>query len=369
MSREFEAYQSQRFFGSLSGVRCFSILAVMWHHSGHPDSPAISTRGFLGVDMFFVLSGFLIVTLLLREKQRTGGISLVEFYIRRTLRIFPIYYGVLLVLAGAYWFFKRDDPDTVVYFTLLPFHLAYLTNWTVATAANLGITWSLAAEEQFYLVWPVLEKLVKRKWMFAIIGLVFVVNQLINFDLLDPLFARLYGMEEAPDLEILDATFTPICLGVALAHLLHRPGAFDFLYRCLGRRWTPVALLVTLLAAINYLPGDISGWPRLVIQLLMFVWLGSLLVREDHALRGFLTLRPIERLGEISYGMYLYHLWAFYIASAVNDSIGWKTFPALFVTGLLVTVAISELSFRFYETPILKQKDGLIRRWRNRKAA
>jgi peptidoglycan/LPS O-acetylase OafA/YrhL len=95
-------YRTTKHFASLDGVRCCCILAVIWHHCPHPPSPAnVLERGFLGVDMFFVLSGFLIVTLLLRERDRSGRINLKNFYVRRTLRIFPIDDLQLFVLALA----------------------------------------------------------------------------------------------------------------------------------------------------------------------------------------------------------------------------------------------------------------------------
>ncbi|MGB2610895.1 MAG: acyltransferase, partial [Isosphaeraceae bacterium] len=97
-----EQYLGTRTFASLNGVRGLCILSVLWHHAPGGLHALILERGFLGVDMFFVLSGFLIVTLLLRERDRTGSISLKKFYARRTLRIFPIYYLVLFTLLLFY---------------------------------------------------------------------------------------------------------------------------------------------------------------------------------------------------------------------------------------------------------------------------
>lgn len=90
----------QRTFGSLDGLRAISIIGVVWHHTGADTGLRGMTRGFLGVDLFFVISGFLIVSLLLRERRRTGAISLRAFYARRLLRIFPLYYGVLGTLTA-----------------------------------------------------------------------------------------------------------------------------------------------------------------------------------------------------------------------------------------------------------------------------
>src|SRR2546421_12834986 len=86
-------YLAAKYFPSLDGLRAISILAVIWYHV--PELRPIWATGFLGVHLFFVISGFLITTLLLREKAATGSISLKKFYIRRTLRIFPAYYLTL----------------------------------------------------------------------------------------------------------------------------------------------------------------------------------------------------------------------------------------------------------------------------------
>src|ERR1700724_4707970 len=102
-TRAYREFRKTTGFGSLDGLRAFSILAVIWHHAGTANNSwRLLDRGFLGVDLFFVISGFLIVTLLLREQSSIGEISLKKFYIRRTLRIFPLYYGVILFLAVIY---------------------------------------------------------------------------------------------------------------------------------------------------------------------------------------------------------------------------------------------------------------------------
>ena len=97
--RSHAAFLARRNFRSLDGLRCLAIVTVVWHHAhgGYAALPA-TRHGFLGVDLFFVISGFLITTLLLRERARTGAISLKNFYARRTLRIFPLYYFVLAAL-------------------------------------------------------------------------------------------------------------------------------------------------------------------------------------------------------------------------------------------------------------------------------
>lgn len=138
---DYAAYRTRRTFGSLDGFRCMSILAVLWHHSrGDVEFGRMGLRGFLGVDMFFVLSGFLIVTLLLREHSRNGEISLKAFYARRTLRIMPLYYGLILGSTVLFLGFRPDGQTAQGLRESLPFLLTYTTNW-VEIDIFLGITW------------------------------------------------------------------------------------------------------------------------------------------------------------------------------------------------------------------------------------
>lgn len=344
-------------FASLDGVRCASILAVLWHHSDHAFAGgAWAGRGFLGVDMFFVLSGFLIVTLLLRERDRSGAISLRAFYVRRTLRIFPIYYGLLGAMTLAYAIGKPGDPDTGVLLVRLPIYLLYLGNFLSVHAHNLGPTWSLASEEQFYLLWPAIERIVKGRAIYVLLGVVILANQAVSFGLVDPIIDAIYGGPPHP--EVFDVTFTPIALGVLLAHALHDPRSFARLGAVLGHRWAFAAASSSLIILVAFAPADISGWPRLLIQLAMAALLGSLVVREDRPITRVLGWGPIARIGAVSYGMYLFHLFVRHGALTVMSSAGLDGIHGLdFILTAAGTYAVAELSYRFYEKRFLALKE------------
>ncbi|MEL7482937.1 MAG: acyltransferase [Planctomycetota bacterium] len=354
-----ERYLSTRYFASLDGLRCLCILAVLWHHSPRPETGLrLEALGFLGVGMFFVLSGYLITTLLLRERDNTGDISLKDFYARRTIRIFPIYYLLLAALAVYYTFIERGTATASGFFHDLPYFLTYTSNWVHVEAPNQEILWSLATEEQFYILWPLIEKVLRPKWALGVLFGIIGVSQLVNFGVTDTRTAQWFG-DGFNRLSIMDATFTPIALGVLLAHGLHHKATFDFFYRLLAAKWTPIALLAGFLTYLEFTPQDISGLPRLIIHLAMTLLLASIVVREGHWLRRPLTLWPIKRIGVISYGMYLYHMWCFHFvregfrATGLNyDTIVWL-FP---LVGLLVTYVVAEASFRLVETPILRLK-------------
>lgn len=349
------AYRARARFGSLDGVRCLSILAVIWHHTtpGLPGWP-ITHNGFLGVDMFFVLSGFLIVTLLLRERDDTGRISLPAFYMRRTLRIFPVYYGLLLALAAAFFFLRPDSPSAAAYLRALPWYATYTSNWSTTHAVGLELTWSLSTEEQFYLLWPLCEVLLRGRALAAAWIFFFAANQAVNFGLADGWFGGWLG-ERRPHLNILQATFTPILLGVGLAHFLHNPRAFRLAHRALGHPWSALAALLVLLLACNY-PGDLAGAPRLTIQILMAVFLAACVVREDHWARPILSSTPALAIGRVSYGMYLFHTFFVTPSARLADKSGLQLTVLPFLLCAALTYAAAEVSFWTYERPFLHLK-------------
>lgn len=134
---------------SLDGIRGVAILLVVISHGTEPWTAVLGPLGSLGVGLFFVLSGFLITSLLLEEKEGRGQIGLVRFYQRRAVRLLP---ALAVMLTIAYAFDAVTTRELVAV-------IAYISNWyqaATATPGFLSFTWSLAVEEQFYIVWPLL---------------------------------------------------------------------------------------------------------------------------------------------------------------------------------------------------------------------
>ena len=154
-----ERYLGARYFAALDGLRCLSILWVIGFHAQltNPLLHRIFRRGDWGVGLFFAISGFLITTLLLRERTATGTIALGKFYARRTLRIFPLYYAAIVLYSLLVWRFEHG-PEKGEFFRHLPFFMTYSSNWFVdrfaADRVIFAFSWTLATEEQFYLLWP-----------------------------------------------------------------------------------------------------------------------------------------------------------------------------------------------------------------------
>lgn len=338
-------FQATKTFGSLDGLRAASILAVLWHHVPRKAEHGwiAIQRGFLGVDLFFVISGFLIVTLLLRERRKTGNLSLRRFYARRFLRIFPVYYAVLLLVAVAA--FASHGMAAAATRRDLPYAAAYVSN-LVPMASLLGITWSLSTEEQFYLIIPGLEKYAGR-WTMAILIVAYAL-------LILPPFGAMPGWHLPRFFR--ETTFGPILLGVMLAHVLDSPRGFRALWTVLGHPAAPVVAALLVVLACSNPATDISGGPRMAIHAALVVLVASCVIREDNWLKNLLSVWPIRRIGMVSYGIYLFHMLVLHGIVKFRASIGMTSDLAAFVGLTIGTWAVAELSYRFYESRFLAMK-------------
>ncbi len=353
MKSEHEAYLQRKHFAGLNGLRAVAIIAVVWHHTAHPEFLPMFLRGFTGVDLFFVLSGFLISTLLIREKAKNGRISLTDFWMRRILRLVPAYYLLLLAMLGVYVLFKPEDPDTQTLVGGFPIYALYLSNWFHPGANNLGITWSLATEEQFYLVWPLFEAFAAPVFATVFWAVALIVNQLINFGVLDPALQSAFGLAPGDHPEILESTFTPILLGVGLAHILNRKNTFDIAQRVAGFRFAPLVFAALLLAILNIPASDISGPVRFLMHIVMTFWIASIVLQPSAKVAKFLDWRPVDFVGAVSYGMYLYHLWCVHIAKVILTKFGLPLMPFEFPLALAGTIFVSAISFYMIEKRFL----------------
>jgi peptidoglycan/LPS O-acetylase OafA/YrhL len=343
-------HQAASHIPGLDGVRALAVIAVVWQHSHASMSwlPA-STHGFLGVDVFFVLSGLLITSLLLQEQAAHGRISLANFYARRALRIFPLYYALLALLA-IYFVWTPVSPQRSAFLAALPFHAGYLSNW-IQPDSLMAITWSLSTEEQFYLVWPPLLVLLGTRALPALLAFL-LLNQAVNFGWLDG-WLRAKGMPYE-SLDILQATFTPIVLGVLLAFALQGAASKAWLRRVLT---PPTLWLLAIIAlALANWPGSLRGAPRLGLHLVTALLLGGLVLNPGHALVRWLEWRPLAYVGTVSYGIYLLHKPALDLARRLLHPLAVDSPIGLFALGMLLSIAMAALSYHYVESPLLRLK-------------
>jgi peptidoglycan/LPS O-acetylase OafA/YrhL len=358
----FQTYRRTNVFRSLDGVRALCCIWVIKAHSGWLSGIRILDTPGLGVEMFFTISGFLIVTLLIREREKNGTISLRNFYARRSLRIFPVYYAsILLVLIGTLLLAAMGKVEPFRFYRL-PF-LILLTYTQDLIPVNLGSfhpCWSLAVEEQFYLAWPTIEKLTSARVRLLILGGVILLSELVNFGVFKGLIQRFYCDPQADLMPLFIVTFAPIALGVCLAHLLNHPPTYQLAFRVLGYRWSPIVWIAALALIFVFSPPEMAGLPRLSVHLTLVLLLASLVIREDHFAARVLRFPFVARVGAISYGLYLYHQWVIdYLTRPADRLIRWTGMPAMnsfprFVILAAVSILLADLSFRFFEKPILR---------------
>lgn len=340
------AFLEVKHFGSLDGLRFLSVLVVLWNHSKIDSDFVLLTRGQLGVFLFFGISGFLITSLLIREKNRSGTISLRKFYIRRSLRIFPLYYATLFLYIVAVFIMERDSVAGKGFIENLKWYATYTSNWFVNHSEGERVifffAWSLAVEEQFYMTWPWIEKYCKNILKFSLLfGITLIV-------FLNHIGMLLWLLPEGSFVHtLLWYLAPPILMGVASAHLLHNESGFNLAHKLLGHPIVAPLVLITILCLASFNGGMLWTWLIYVALVLLVV---SCTINEGNGLAPILKLKLVTRFGAVSYGIYLLHMLCFntvwLIASKLDITERWLCF----VFGIVLVYLVAEVSFRTFET-------------------
>lgn len=340
-----------RYVPALDSMRGLAVSMVFFFHAG---TPAFS-GGFIGVDIFFVLSGFLITILLMQEQDRDGKITLRKFYLRRALRLVP----ALVFMVTVYLLFCighfNSPADWLYQFEDALMALSYIANWTRAFDLNrplvLGHTWSLAIEEQYYICWPLILAMLRRVTPSLRSGAIFLLllaSWITRLGLLANCASwdRIYnGLDSRADM---------LLAGSLLASLWHS-GALNFLERHPKITGAMAIVGMSALAALNFT----ANWqtPPLYIWQYEIVALSTVLVIYDISSRPsgwistLLNKSGLVWLGRVSYGFYLWHypiLWAvrqYRIDNRVQ-----------IMLALILTLCFTVLSNKFIELPFLRLK-------------
>ena len=335
---------------ALDGLRAFAVLIVMAHHGYLP----LFGGGSIGVDVFFVLSGFLITSLLLEEWVKTAGISFRNFYMRRALRLLPALIFFLLFVE-AYSLGVLRGPRMLETQKAILAVLLYVGNWfSILKPDGLGPlahTWSLSIEEQFYLLWPPMLLLLLRfrlrafRIVAAIVLLVgaVAVHRAMLWTGPQSLWRIYNGLDTRIDELLAGCGFAVACAaGWMNLSLLRGLVRYSYL--------PAVALILSLVA--RPLPPQIMyrfGWP--VVELCLVVILFRLIAWDKTALHKVLEIPALVWIGRLSYGLYLWHYPIF------EKLGGWNALGLLRVPlACVFTFAIATASFYFVEKPFLRLK-------------
>lgn len=316
---------------SLDGLRAVSIFLVILGHlyrtTGYPLNAVTRFLGdfsHFGVQIFFVISGFLITSLLLNEKSSTGVISLKAFYLRRSFRIFPAAFVYIVFATAMRWLFHHPFPAK-----FLIFALTYTWCYVHGGPWVLSHLWSLSVEEQFYLLWPVALVFafgIRKQTCWAVMILAPIARILYQH------YSPALGSSAFP--AVAD-NLAAGCLLALYAPQLRRLPAWVY-----GLPATLAVVLATLVAGYysERLPGMISG----VVPALIAMAMHQLVVRQDRLLNN----QVAGYIGRLSYSIYLFQQ-PFTIQSPATNR--WSLFPI----NLLLAVSLALLSYYLVERPML----------------
>lgn len=337
------------YFPNLNGVRFFAALSVMIYHfwgikvlSGH-----------LGVVLFFVLSGFLITYLLFKEKEEYRTINVSKFYLRRILRIWPLYFFILAI-SFFYYFLNNNAND---FWKVVPYYLFFIPNLALVSERILhfaGILWSVGSEEQFYFFWPWAIKKIKKEYIlyffiFVIViflfvphGISFINNRYFNNSIALQHMVKLMGR----------MSFGSMATGAILAYIsFYHKKYLKFLFNKYLQILTLAVLLGCWMSNTEFLFND---------QFYSILF-GILIINFAQNPKVIFSLenKVLNYLGKISYGLYVYHLIAFefndYLLSLLQLE---EKIPRIiiFIISIVWTITFASISYKFIEKPFLKLK-------------
>ncbi len=320
--------------------------------------PVVVLLGRLGVVLFFVLSGFLITYLLLAEERSKGSINIPYFYLRRVLRIWPLYFAVVLSsllllpsLDALLWpgFTKNSIQESLGFKLLL--YLTFFANLVnlVGLVPYATQAWSVGTEEQFYLFWPVALRFFRNR--FLLILLILVSHPLISYVL------KWHVTGASPFLVFFRAfwegfSIDHMCVGAIFALLLFQ-----------RHKWLPflVSRWVFSIACLTVLAMLILGKTFPIIRFKGYSLCFGLIILNlaaNQMLSRVLEQKPIKFLGKISYGLYMLHPLCIGAVMVVCLATGIQSRWFLYPTAIALTVVLSYCSYRFFESPFLSMKEA-----------
>ncbi|MBK6992781.1 MAG: acyltransferase [Chitinophagaceae bacterium] len=377
MSQSTEVVSAKKekiFFPNLDGLRFFSFIIVFFSHIFATQYDYIKEEGWyqvfkgrlfgdgdMGVSFFFVLSGFLITYLLIKEKQLTGKVHISSFYIRRTLRIWPLYYFCVLfgfiafpVLKSAFGQVPNETAD--------PFLCSiFLNNFNAIyngppDSSILSVLWSVAIEEQFYLLWPILFYLASPKqYKFIFLGVIII-----------SIIYRTVYINQALDLLTL-GVISDMAIGGLGAYLSIASISFLLKMEKIPGWVHLIPYIVT--GFLIYYRKDLfhngnmimTVFQRLIVSF-FFIWI---ILEQNFSKRSLFkisNLKTISKLGKYTYGLYCLHTLALLVVATGLAKLGinkhsWQLWLIELPVALALSIFLSYISYHYFEKRFLKLKD------------
>lgn len=329
----------RKYYPELDGVRAIAALMVMLFHAAQAGLPihGLINFGQTGVDLFFVLSGFLITSILLNNRQRDWG-EVKIFYARRSLRIFPLYFGYLFLLliigyptSWPYWVYLQN------FYNALSIHISGPMHF-----------WSLAVEEHFYLIWPFLVLFAPRRILVSTLWGMVIGAAILRY------YLSLHGVQ------VFYLTFTRID-GLAAGALI---AILDRRIRSINPRLLMLGFLAC--AALLFMVSRVGQGKNLawfvaskysIVTGMYSLFIAWILTVSDSKICAVLRWHPLRFVGRVSYGLYVFHpiIFIFVFAHIPN----WN--PTLKgLCGFSAALLVATVSWYVYERPFIQLKDRLV---------
>ena len=362
------------FFPNLDGWRFIAFLGVFYHHSFSTQLTYITenplykvvksttTNGDLGVDFFFVLSGFLIIYLLIAEKELTGRIDAINFYIRRVLRIFPLYFfcvffGFLLFpLLKSFFGALPDENAHISYYLFFLGNLDVVRNSALPDSGVLGVLWSVAIEEQFYLTIPIVLMIIPvrfYKWVFAGVVILSWILRAQNIE--SYYFLKFHTF----------ASMGNLAIGGLIAYYAGTSKKFIGLFENLRKVYIKGIYAGAIL--IFLFRSSIFSFPIMkVFEASIIAGFFALIILEQNYSKNSLfkmkDFKAFSWLGKYTYGLYCLHTIAALVTIQAMTMLRINThlWQVLILQTLLMfalSIVIAYISYEYYEKPFLKLKN------------
>lgn len=341
---------------ALDGLRAVAVGLVLLYHQQGPRTQGLFRGGYIGVDIFFVLSGYLITRLLVDEYSRSGRIRVGQFWRRRFRRLMPALVAMLALVAvldrmvyspELQAAVQRDVPWVVTYFE--NWHILY---WHGSSTTPLSHTWSLAVEEQWYLLWPAALWAATRvargrlrvlaSWAFGLA----IASAVLTFLMRDGVGLRIYFGTDVRAQELLVGA----ALGLWMASSVKQPERPVSLWCNVGGLVAFAAVVGVAVVVSNSPSWALGGYLGFAVLVAVVLHVAT---RSGSALGSMLAVAPLVALGRISYGVYLFHLPIFmWLDPNATGLTGWSLFAVRFVSTLSVALA----SYFLIEQPIRRSR-------------
>lgn len=358
------------YFPNLDGLRFYAFLAVFFAHSFWTEfdyisqNPAfawmkdVAYKGVSGVNFFFVLSGFLITYLLLAEKEKTGRIDIGAFYMRRILRIWPLYYFVVFVGFVVIPFVQAKLGQATPEKANIFYYLAFIGNFDVKpTSAVLGILWSIAVEEQFYLVWPIVFRLVPSRYYYMLFPVFIAVSIPTQFIPYPKSGSLIYS---SPFVCMAD-----LAMGGWGAYAVFTSARFREWFRTLSREFILGVYAVGIIYFFAlYRLNELSFTFGIFSRAILSVFFAFIIIEQNYSDNSFYKVsrfKTVSTLGLYTYSLYMLHFMCIYVVNKVLAilHLNTKMYQVIFLqtaVSFVASIVVAWLSFNYLEKYFLTLK-------------